>query len=127
MSNDYLATCPHCGKNHDIPYEDVRHHIYRILGQESARKRKDFAEHMQKMHQSARPMHRPTLHPKQQAILDLSQKEDLSKLKLREIADRVEIHSKDRVTRVWQHLDILKKKGLLDVKRRTPAFQVQQI
>jgi hypothetical protein len=92
MSNDYPATCPHCGENHTIPYEDVRHHIYKILGQESARKRKDFAEHMQKMHQSLRPKLRSTLHPKQHAILALSQQEDLSKLKLHEIADRVDIH-----------------------------------
>jgi hypothetical protein len=80
---------------------------------------------MQKMHTSPRPKHR-TLHPKQQAILALAQVEDLAKLKLREIADRVEITGKDRVTRVWQHLDILKKKGLLDVKRRMPAFPVPQ-
>jgi hypothetical protein len=127
MSNDYPATCPHCGLNYTIPYEDVRHHIYHILGKESAKKRADFAEHMQKMHRSPRPKYRVTLHPKQQAILALSKQEDLSQLKLREIADRVGIEGKDRVSRVWQHLDILKKKGLLDVKRRIPAFHVQQI
>ena len=127
MSHDFSTTCPHCGLKHTIPYKDVRHHIYHILGQESAKKRADFAEHMQKMHQSPRPNHRSTLHPKQQAILALSQQEDLGKLKLREIAERVGIEGKDRVSRVWQHLDILKKKGLLDVKRRMPAFPVEQI
>src|SRR6185503_4784162 len=101
MSHDFITTCPHCGENHDIPYADVRHHIYHILGQESARKRKDFAEHMRKMHDSPRPKYRPTLHPKQQAILALSQREDLAKLKLREIAEQIGIDGKDRVSRVW--------------------------
>src|SRR5690348_3000873 len=98
MSNDYETVCPHCGLNHTIPYEDVRHHIYKILGQESAKKRKDFSEHMAKMHSSRRPK----LHPKQQAILTLSQEQNLDTLKLREIADLVGIEGKDKISRVWQ-------------------------
>jgi DNA-binding MarR family transcriptional regulator len=123
MDYDFTTICPHCGEQITIPYEDARHHIYRILGQQSARKRKDRDEHMRKMHQN----YRSKLHPKQEAILALSKEQDLNTLKLREIAERVGITGKDRVSRVWQHLDKLKKKGLLDVKRRMEPFQVQQI
>jgi hypothetical protein len=123
MSHDFTTTCPHCGENHSIPYQDVKHHIYRILGQESARKRKDFAEHMQKMHRG----HRPKLSTVQQAILALSQQENLDDLKLREIADKIGVSSKNPVQHVWKQIDTLRKKGLLSYKRRVPAFPVQQI
>jgi hypothetical protein len=123
MSLDYATTCPHCGENHSIPYQDVRHHIYHILGQESARKRKDFNEHMHKMQRS----NREKLHPRQQAILELAKHVDLDSLKLREIAEKVGITGKYSASQIWSHMNKLRKKGLLSYKRRTPAFPTQQI
>src|SRR3954447_24005262 len=123
MSHDFTTKCPRCGENHDIAYEDVRHHIYHILGQESAKKRKDFSEHMQKMQRS----HHAKIHPRQQAILDLAKREDLDTLKLREIAEKVGITGKYATSQVWNHMDKLRKKGLLSFKRRMPAFQVQPL
>jgi hypothetical protein len=129
MSYDYETTCPHCRLNHTIPYEDVRHHIFHILGQESAKKRKDFPEHMRKMHQANRLKNggRPTLYSRQEAILALAKREDIEKLKLREIAEKVGIEGKHRVAYVCKIITMLRQKGLLDVKRRMPAFHVQPL
>jgi hypothetical protein len=127
MSYDYETTCPHCGLNHTIPYEDVRHHIYKILGQESARKRKDLPEHMRKMHEKNRQIHGTRLNETQVALLELAKREDLDGLKLREIADKVGVIDKNPVQHIWKQLDVLKKRGLLSVKRRMPAFQAETI
>jgi DNA-binding IscR family transcriptional regulator len=78
---------------------------------------------MQKMQRS----HHSKIHPRQQAILDLAKNEDLEKLKLREIAEKVGITGKYAASQVWSHMNKLKKKGLLSFRRRMPAFQVEQI
>jgi hypothetical protein len=126
MSNDFTTTCPTCGTQHDIPYKEVRHHVYHLLGKERARKRKDGSQHIKKMQAKMKEKQHGRLSAKQQAILDLAQHEDLELLKLREIADKVGITGKHRVTIVWAQLDKLKKKGLLTLSRRIPAFPIDQ-
>ena len=127
MFHDFNTVCPHCGENHTVPYEEVRHHIYRIVGQESAKKRKDFPEHMRKMHEKNRQSRGTYLNETQVALLELSKREDLNGLKLREIAEKVGVTDKNPVQHIWKQLDVLKKRGLLSVKRRMPAFQVEPI
>jgi hypothetical protein len=129
MSQDFSTICPHCGENHTIPYEDVRHHIFHILGKESARKRKDLPEHLHKMHQAniLRHKSRTGLSPRQQALLDLSREIDLDTLTLKEIADRIGLTGKYRASYAWSLMRKLEEKGLLSVKRRMPAFPVDQI
>jgi hypothetical protein len=124
MSLDYLAICPHCGLDHTIPYEDVRHHVFHIQGKESARKRKDLPEHMRMMQRLQKQTR--SFGKNQKALLELAKTEDLNTLKLGEIADKAGIHGKYRVSQVLETLKKLSQRGLLSYKRRTEPFQVEQ-
>lgn len=129
MSLDYPVVCPHCGENHAIPYDDVRHHIYKILGQESAKKRQDLDKHLAYMRermQAKRQGEVSKLSVYEQAILELSQRENLANFKLREIADIIGLTGKHRISYVSRLITILNQKGLLTTERRLPAFTVQQ-
>src|SRR6478672_883467 len=99
MSNDYETVCSRCGLTHTIPYEDVRHHIYHILGTESAKKRPDLKKHLAYMQEKRKEKNnakerKPSVH--QQALLELSKRENLDDLKLREIADKIGLTGKHR-------------------------------
>jgi hypothetical protein len=85
MSHDFTTICPHCGLNHTIPYEDVRHHIFHIQGKESARKCSDFTEHMRKMHSLQR--HAPRFGKVQLKVLELAKHEDLNTLQIASIGN----------------------------------------
>jgi hypothetical protein len=82
---------------------------------------------MQKMHEKNRQSRETHLNDTQVALLELSKREDLNGLKLREIAEKVGVTDKNPVQHIWKQLDVLKKRGLLSVKRRMPAFQVEPI
>src|SRR3954467_15957560 len=103
MSFDFPTKCPHCGENHTIPYEDVRHHIYKILGQESAKKRQDLDEHLAYMRERMKQKRQgeaSKLSVYEQAILELSERENLANFKLREIADIIGLTGKHRISYV---------------------------
>jgi hypothetical protein len=103
MKYDYEVTCPHCGVNHTIPYDDVGHHVYKILGQESAKKRPDLDKHLAYMRermQAKRQEEASKLSTYEQAILELSERENLNSLKLREIADIIGLQGKHRISYV---------------------------
>jgi hypothetical protein len=63
----------------------------------------------------------------QKAILELSERENLDSLKLREIADAIGLEGKHRISYVCRLINNLNQKGLLTTKRRMPAFAVQQV
>jgi hypothetical protein len=130
MKYDYEVTCPHCGVDYTIPYEDVRHHVYKILGTESAKKRPDLDEHLAYMRERMQAKWQGEagkLSVYEQAILELSERENLASFKLREIADIIGLEGKHRVSYVSRLITILNHKGLLTTERRLPAFPVQQV
>jgi len=57
------------------------------------------------------------MHPAQQAILALAEKEDISKLLLSDIAEKVGITGKWRRFTVSRHLRVLREGGLLPQRK----------
>ena len=109
-----MTICPHCGEEVRIPYEEISHFVRRKQALIGVARRKDIKEHVNRMAQKRWP--RAHLHPKQEAILELSQQEDITKLTLEKIAERVGIEGPWRKNYVWQHLRKLREKGLLPEK-----------
>lgn len=115
MSNPFTTTCPHCHKVLQIPFDSVAHHVHREHGLRGATKRKqkdpDYLRNMVLKRWSSKP-----LHTTQQAILALSQEEDIEQLTLNEIAAKVGVVGPWPQNYIWRHIKQLQKKGLLPNK-----------
>ncbi len=116
MSHPFITRCPHCGESVKIPYADVSRFIRRDQALIGVSRRKDLKEHVHKMSHK-RWENRPTMHPKEQAILQLSKQEDLATLTLAQIAEKVGITGPWRMQYAWKHLKQLRQKGLLPPKQ----------
>ncbi len=116
MSHPFVTRCPHCGESVKVPYADVSRFIRRDQALIGVARRKDLKEHLDQMKRKRWPADRP-LHPKQQKILALAKREDLTALTLEQIADKVGIEGPWRENYVWQHLRKLRAKGLLPPKQ----------
>lgn len=113
MSEPFTTQCPHCGQPVEVSYRDAM----RELGRRSVMKRKPNKHHMSLLGRKSWKNRPPT--PVQQALIALSQKEDLEKLTLTEIAQRIGITGSNLRTRVLRNIRRLQKKGLLPANLRT--------
>ena len=116
MSQPFTTRCPHCGEQVKVPYTDVSRFIRRDQALIGVARRKDLKEHLEKMVRKRWPA--SYLHPKQQAILELAEREDISQLTLKQIAEKVGVSGRYREHYTWRYLSQLRQKGLLSEKER---------
>lgn len=112
MAKTFPTICPNCNQTIHVPYAEAM----RDMGRRSLSKRNTDSEHMRAVRMKR--YSEGYIHPKQQAILDLSKTEDLNKLTYKQIAEKIGIVSRWPGNAVWRHKKVLEEKGLLTLPRR---------
>lgn len=109
MDSSYTTTCPHCGIQISLPYQDLLRHTQQHLGKLSAAKRKGTTH----LTAARKKRWQEYVHPNQEQLLELAKHTDLSALNYTEIADKIGMDGKARSGKVRVLITRLQNKGLL--------------
>jgi hypothetical protein len=113
VSKTFTAVCPKCNETVEIPYK----YVARDMGSRSVLKRRKDDPHFA-LNMSRNRWGGNYLHPKQQALLDLAKTEDLNNLTYKQMAEKIGITGRWQVNAAWHHVERLRQKGLLTLKKR---------
>jgi DNA-binding PadR family transcriptional regulator len=103
------VVCPHCRQTVSVDYEHIKSHYASELGKRSIQKD---AHYKEKLRHARTQRWKNYVHPKQDALLELSRHEDLTKLNLVQIAQRLGI-TRSRSQTVKKIITRLQRDGLL--------------